>query len=213
VFDPVSVPLLREEVCAKLRDAILSGTLAPGRSLDIDQLAGQLELSRTPVREALARLRDEGLVEVKPRSGTRVAPLRLDDARQALAVITTMHELAVRIATPRLEPRHLNSLETAAERFATAVERSDGESAIAADDDFHGVFVDVAGNRPLRATVARYMPLLRRAERLRFGTLPGRRSVAAHRQILTAAKRGDVDAAVEATRANWGSLANQMGVP
>jgi DNA-binding GntR family transcriptional regulator len=54
------------------------------------------------------------------------------------------------------------------------------------------------------------MPLLRRAEALRFGTLPGRRSIARHRSIIAAARRGDAEAAAEATRVNWASLAEQI---
>jgi DNA-binding GntR family transcriptional regulator len=163
-----------------------------------------------PVREAMARLRDEGLVEMRPRSGTRVTPVRLEDASQALEVITAMHALAVRIAIPRLEEPHLRRLDHAADRFAAAVRAGDYEAAIAADDDFHGVFVDVAGNRPVADTLARYMPLLRRAEALRFGTLPGQKSIAAHKQILGAARVGAIEKAVLATEANWSSLAQQI---
>lgn len=207
---PVDSPLLRDEAYRRLRGAILSGALAPGDPLRIDELAGQLALSRTPVREALARLRDEGLVQTRPRSGTRVSPLRLDEAGQALAVISAMHELAVRIAVVRLEERHLAGLAQAARRFEDAVKAGDHDRAIDADDEFHGVFVIVAGNGPLRETIVRFMPLLRRAEALRFGTLPGRRSIAAHRRILAAARRGDAEAAAEATRINWASLAEQL---
>jgi DNA-binding GntR family transcriptional regulator len=210
MLDPVEAPLLRDEAHARLRSAILSGDLAPGDPLTIDELAAELGLSRTPVREALARLRDEGLIETRPRAGTRVSPLRLDDARQALAVITAMHELAVRGAVPRLTAEHLIEMTEAAHRFESAVKAGDHERAIAADDDFHDVFVAVAGNGPLRETITRFMPLLRRAEALRFGTLPGRRSIASHRWILAAARRGDVEAAVEATRLNWASLAEQI---
>ncbi len=163
-----------------------------------------------PVREALARLRDESLVEMRPRSGTRVAPMRLDDASQALVVITAMHELAVRIAVPRLEETHLRRLRSTADRFAAAVRAGDYEAAIAADDDLHGVFIEVAANRPVADTLVRYMPLLRRAEALRFGTLPGQKSIATHKQILAAARDRDIDAAVSATRANWASLAHQI---
>jgi DNA-binding GntR family transcriptional regulator len=210
VLTPVESPLLRDEAYRRLRGAILSGALAPGDPLRIDELATQLALSRTPVREALARLRDEGLVQTRPRSGTRVSPLRLDDARQALAVISAMHELAVRHAVARLEERHLSQLAQAAQRFEEAVKAGDQDRAIDADDEFHGIFVTVAGNGPLRETIVRFMPLLRRAAALRFGTLPGRRSIAAHRRILAAARRGDSEAAVEATRANWASLAEQI---
>src|ERR1700744_2331307 len=115
---PVESPLLRDLAYGRLRDAILTGALAPGASLRIDELAGELALSRTPVREALVRLRDEGLVEMRPRSGTRVSPLRLDDAHQALDVISAMHELAVRSAVARLQQEHLVALADAAQRFA-----------------------------------------------------------------------------------------------
>jgi DNA-binding GntR family transcriptional regulator len=210
MLTPVQSPLLRDEAYQRLRGAILSGELAPGDPLRIDDLAGQLALSRTPVREALARLRDEGLIQTRPRSGTRVSPLRLDEARQALAVISAMHELAVRTAVVRLEKRHLAALAQAARDFEAAVKAGDHEWAIDADDAFHGVFVLVADNGPLRETIARFMPLLRRAEALRFGTLPGRRSITAHRRILAAARRGDTEAAAEATAINWASLAEQI---
>ncbi len=210
MLGPVESPLLRDLAYRRLRGSILSGELAPGDPLRIDELAGQLALSRTPVREALARLRDEGLVQTRPRSGTRVSPLRLDEARQALAVISAMHELAVLSAVARLHEHHLAQLAQAARRFEHAVKAGDHERAIDADDEFHGVFVIVADNRPLRETIVRFMPLLRRAEALRFGTLPGRRSIAAHRRILDAARRGDTEAAAQATRGNWGSLAEQI---
>ncbi len=129
-------------------------------------------------------------METRPRSGTRVSPLRLDEARQALAVISAMHELAVRTAVARLEARHLVRLAQAARDFEEAVKAGDDERAIDADDEFHGVFVTVADNGPLRETIERFLPLLRRAEALRFGTLPGRRSIAAHKRILAAARRG-----------------------
>lgn len=175
-----------------------------------DELAGQLHLSRMPVREALARLRDEGLVEMRPRSGTRVSPVRLDEASQALVVITAMHELAVRIAFPRLHEAHLRRLANAADSFAAAVRAGNYDAAIAADDDFHGVFVEVANNRAVAETLVRYIPPLRRAEALRFGSLPGQKSIAAHKKILTAARDGDIETALSATRANWGSLAQQI---
>jgi len=207
---PVEAPLLRDQASRRLRAAILTGELPPGSAIRPTELAARLGLSPMPVREALARLRDEGLVETRPRSGTWVSPLRVDDARQALAVIAGMHELAVRTAVPLVDDGQLGRIADAAKRFERAVRAGDHEAAIAADDDFHGVFVEVAGNRPLAETIERYLPILRRAEALRFGTPPGRASGAAHTQILGAARSRDVEAAVVATRANWESLAEQI---
>jgi hypothetical protein len=90
-----------------------------------------------------------------------------------------------------------------AARFRAAV---DWHAAISANDDFHGVFVRVAANRALQETTERNMALLRRRERLRFGTPPGRRSVTEHQRILRSARGGDAAAAAGATLANWQSL-------
>lgn len=210
MLEPLPAPLLRDGAYDRIRDAILDGSLAPGAPLRPGDLAGALGLSVTPVREALARLRDEGLVQTRPRSGTRVAPLDLDGARQALAVIAAMHRLAAETAVPRLSDADLAEMAAAAKRFRGAVDSGDWHAAISADDDFHGVFVRVAANRPLHETIERNMALLRRAERLRFGTPPGRRSVTQHQRILRAARRGDVAGAADATLTNWQSLGPQI---
>ena len=210
MLEPLPSPLLRDGAYDRIRDAILDGTLAPGAPLRPGELAGALGLSLTPVREALARLRHEGLVQTRPRSGTRVTPLDLDGARQALTVIAAMHRLAAETSVPRLTDADIAELTDAAERFRAAVDTGDWHAAIDADDQFHGVFVRVAANRPLQETIERNMPLLRRAERLRFGTPPGRRSVTQHQRILRAARRSDAAAAGDATLANWQSLSDQI---
>lgn len=73
---------LTEETYDVLRKAILVGTIAPGTLWSDRELAAKLELSRTPVREAIQRLATDGLVEVIPRRGTRVLPLQADDVRE-----------------------------------------------------------------------------------------------------------------------------------
>ena len=77
----VEVPLLREEAYGRLRQAIMDGELAPGQQLRPDDLAEVLGLSRMPIREALARLRAEGLVETRPRTGRQagdIGPVKED---------------------------------------------------------------------------------------------------------------------------------------
>src|SRR5688572_21199588 len=94
---PVQRTLLRDTAYAAIRDAIVRGDLAPGVSLSNSELADQLGLSRAPIRDALARLADEGLVETKPQSFTRVTPVVLREAQDAAAVVRAMHELAARV--------------------------------------------------------------------------------------------------------------------
>src|SRR5579884_872618 len=116
---------LRERVYATLRDAIVSGELAPGARLRDQELAGSLGVSRTPVREALQRLEDEGLVETSPRASTRVAPLDARAARDAFPVVAALHALATRYAVRRLTPADIARMRAANERLARLIAAPD----------------------------------------------------------------------------------------
>src|SRR5918998_3866539 len=91
---PVGRVLLRDQALARIREAIVNGELAPGSVVKDAELAARLGLSVAPVRAALARLVDEGLVEAKPQSHTRVTPLRPAAVRDAAVVVRAMHDLA-----------------------------------------------------------------------------------------------------------------------
>lgn len=198
--------LLRDRVFARLREAIVDGTLEPGERLNDADLCRWLGVSRTPVREALGRLEQTGLVQVRPGSSTIVSPLDDRAAVEAQAVVATLHELAAREAVPVVEPVHLEAMERANDDFAAALSRGEVEAAIAADAAFHQVFVDLCANRTVIAVLDDLTPLLRRMERARFATLAGRASVSQHRDIVEAARRGDAEAAAATTRANWLTL-------
>ena len=198
--------LLRDRAYRMLRDAIITGELAPGDAIRDAELADRVGLSRTPVREALARLADEGLVETKPHSWTRVTPLLLREVRDALVVVRAMHELAVRLAVPLMTDRHYSEMRAANLRFAAALEAGDVQAALDADDAVHDVPIAVLGNKALAATIERQLPLIRRLERLRFGSLLGRRSIAWHDQLIDACEDGDVETAVAITSRIWTTL-------
>ena len=203
---PVERLLWRDQAYRMLRDAIVNGELAPGAVIRDAELAGQVGLSRTPVREALARLADEGLVETRPHAWTRVAPLSLREVRDALVVVRAMHELAVRLAVPVMTEKHHEVMRAANRRFADAVEGGDVEGAVDADDALHDVPVAVLGNRALAATIERQLPLIRRLERLRFGSLLGRSSIGRHDQLIDACEDRDLETAVAITTRIWTNL-------
>lgn len=193
-----------------LRDAIVTGELAPGSLIRDAELAERVGLSRTPVREALARLADDGLVETKPHSWTRVSPLVLREVRDAVVVVRAMHELAVRLAVPLMTERHHDVMRAANKRFAAALEKGDVERALDADDELHDVPVAVVGNSALAGTIERQLPLIRRLERLRFGSLVGRRSITWHDQFIDACEDRDAESAVAITTRIWTSLIEMM---
>ena len=203
---PVERVLLRDTAYAAIRRAITDGTLEPGERLRDPELCAWLGLSRTPVREALARLEDDGLVETLPQRFTRVTPLDRRDARDAFPVAAAVHALATELAVPALTGADHDALRAANADLAAALRASDVDAAIRADDAFHDVFVAATANAEIRRTLERLTPRLRRLERARFGSLPGRRSVNQHDRIAAAAARGDVVAAATAVRENWLTL-------
>ncbi|TCN42010.1 DNA-binding GntR family transcriptional regulator [Kribbella orskensis] len=202
----VSRTLLRENSYRAIRDAIVDGTLAPGERLNDADLVEWLGVSRTPVREALARLEQAGLVQTKPGRSTTVSPLDVREIRSAQLVTAAMHELAVREAIPNLSAAELDAMREANKRLADALCRNDVDAAIAADDDFHGVPVAACANRAIETVLEQFTPVLRRVERLRFSSLGGRGSVAQHDRIIALCEAGDVEGATAATRANWQTL-------
>ncbi|MGY4648602.1 DNA-binding GntR family transcriptional regulator [Mycobacterium sp. URHB0021] len=198
--------LLRDDAFAAIRAAIVDGTLEPGERLVDAELSAWLGVSRTPIREALARLDAAGLVQTRPGRYTIVSPLDIRVMKDAQAVTAAMHELAVREAVAAMHDEHIVAMRTANQRFAAALGLDDVEEAIRADDEFHGVAVDLCANAAIRAVLDQYTPLLRRMERVRFASLSGRSSVVQHEKIADLAEQGDADAAAREARLNWLTL-------
>ena len=198
--------LLRDDVYRRLRDAIVDGTFAPGEQLKDLELAVWLGVSRTPVREALLRLAQGGLVLAQPGRSTSVSTLDARDIRDARDVVAAMHELAVREAVPVLVAADLAAMHEANRRFAAAVGSGDVQSAVQADDELHGVLVRIAANRALDTVLEQFTPTLRRAERLRFASLQGRESVTQHDELIRLCAAGDAEGAAAVAYDTWHSL-------
>src|SRR5437870_796144 len=198
--------LLRDDVYTRLRDAIVDGTLFPGEQLRDHELAVWLGVSRTPVREALLRLGQAGLVVTAPGRSTSVSTLDARAIGQAQAVVAAMHRLAVQEAVAQLTDRDLEAMREANARFAAAMERGDADAALAADDDFHAVPVAAAANTAIETVLDQFSPALRRLERLRFSSLPGRGSVALHSRLIDLCEAGDAEAAAAVSHETWQSL-------
>jgi DNA-binding GntR family transcriptional regulator len=209
-----SLPLLdraslRARVYSAVRDAIVSGDLAPGARLRDQDLAERLGVSRTPVREALQRLEDDGLIETRPRASTRVAPLDARAARDAFPVAAALHALATRHGVAHLTPQDIVRMRVANERLARLIAAPDPQTvlqAIRADDDFHTVLLAAASNREIISALERVMPKVRRLEYAQFGSLSGRKSVQQHEAILAACERGEALEAAALVEENWLSL-------
>lgn len=142
--------LLSEAARRRLRAAILDGTLTPGERLHDDELILWLGVSRTPIRTALERLAEVGLVEMEPNRFTRVARPTVVCLHDALAVYASLHVMAAETSGYRMTPRDIAELERCvAEMTGRAAEASDdvwGLDAVRAADAVFGFAASRAGN-------------------------------------------------------------------
>jgi len=197
---------LRETTYARLRDAIVDGTLTPGERLRDTELVEWLGVSRTPIREALLELQRSGLVVARAGRETLVSPVDVEATRQAAEVASALHALAARLAVPRLDGAALERLRAANDAFASALDVDDADAALDADDAFHRVLLEASGNAVLVQQLEHVTPLLRRVERIRFSSLAGRDSVAQHHQIIADCVTGDAELAGRHSAENWHTL-------
>ncbi|MFU8947855.1 GntR family transcriptional regulator [Mycetocola zhadangensis] len=198
--------LLRDDVFGRLRDAIVDGTFAPGEQLKDGDLAGWLGVSRTPVREALLRLGQSGLVVTHPGRSTVVSALDPHAERDARGVVAAMHELAVRESVGHFSDAQLDAMREANRRFGVAIELGDVEAALRADDELHAIPVRASGNHALATVLDQFTPVIRRAERLRFGSFDGQASHARHAELIRLCADNDVDGAAMVAFDTWHSL-------
>ncbi|MER5672801.1 GntR family transcriptional regulator [Pseudonocardia alni] len=186
---------LAATVAATLRDAILGGEFALGEALSEESIATALEVSRTPVREAVRRLRDEGLVDVVPKSGTYVfRPTEADLAE--LCEYRVMLELqAVRLSSERAAPATLAGLRDSLAAMQDALHRWDLRTYSAEDGRFHQQWFDHCGNRYLadayRGSIGRIAALRARLSSQTSGEPP--RSLAEHEAMVELFAAGRVD--------------------
>jgi DNA-binding GntR family transcriptional regulator len=189
------------QVYRALREAIIASDLAPGQRISENELAERLAVSRTPIREALIRLRDERFVRIVPQLGTFVTPISVAAVEDAQFIRESLECAAVRIAAVEADDADLAALDGLIRRQAEVSERGDHARFAVLDDEFHAAICQLAG-RPVAWEVAeRVKGHLNRVRRL---SLPQPRyleeMVAEHREVLEALKQGDPDAAETALR-------------
>lgn len=129
----------------KIRGLIVSGDLAPGTTIHEPQIAAQFGVSRTPVREALLRLRSDGLVIIKKQSGTFVAPIDPLSVEEGILVRGSLEPQVAEVAANQIQSSHLSELEQAIFTMRTAATQDNQRLFIAADDQFHRVLNEASG--------------------------------------------------------------------
>jgi len=199
---PLSRSLARDEVYRRLKVWIIDGTLRPGEVLRDQGIALSLGVSRTPVREALRRLEDEGFVETALNRWTRVAPLDLQKALEIYSIIEALEVFA--LETARLTAEDIKKMSVINQAMRRALRLKQPGSALRADEDFHGVWLTGAQNGELWVLVQQLKTKLQRVE-LAYWDRAARadESVREHATLLRALQTGSRHEAIVALKRNW----------
>lgn len=187
---------LRELVLESIREAIIKGTLKPGERLMEIQLAEELGVSRTPVREALRKLELEGFIVMVPRKGAYVADLSVKDIADVFEIRIALEGLAAALAAERITDEELELLERSLIEKGEAITSENFELLVQVDASFHETLYQASRNERLSAIINN---LREQIQRFRSASLsyPGRnkKSLDEHRALLEALEARDVDAA------------------
>lgn len=207
-LDPDSDRPLREVVFLRLRRAILQGELDPGERLMEIRLAEQLGVSRTPVRDAIHKLVEEGLVSIVPRCGAVVAGITDKDMRDVLEVRITLEKLAVSLCTERITADGVERLKEANEKFRKTVASGELIKIAEADVAFHDIIYSITDNKrllqiinDLREQIYRYRLEYLKNDKARLEL------VGEHNRIIKYISEGDIEKAKTAIREH---IENQM---
>ena len=190
---------LRELVCESLREAIRTGLLRPGERLMEIQLAEELGVSRTPVREAIRKLDQEGFVVMMPRRGAYVANMSIRDVNEIFEIRTALESLSNGLAAERITGEELEELQSLLVQIGKYIEEDNMDKIVDTDIEFHELLYRVSRNSRLEGIISNL-----REQLTRFRTLsmshPGRleATLEEHRAIVDAIAKGDVGAAQRA---------------
>lgn len=207
---------LSDEVYERLRAAILEGLIQPGVRLVETRLSEQFGISRTPLREALQKLEQEGLVSARPGGGVVVLELTKADIREISGIRQVLEGYAAKLAASRLTQQDLDKLAQIVERTERALEKGDRAEVARLNSEFHGIINRAAGSKRLLKLINSFRQHFFNTKIAEYFTDEELRySIEGHWRILNALKARDGEAADREVRehlAHAGVIYERMAV-
>jgi DNA-binding GntR family transcriptional regulator len=196
--------LARDQAYETLQEWIVDGILKPGEKVRDMDLAEAIGISRTPVREALLRLEEKGLVHFSPNRSITVSLIEVGQAYDLYPIMSSLECLGLDLTRRRRGKVDIKAMIDANQRFDRALSKGDAVEASRADHDFHHVLIRDSGNAELVQMLNDLKVKLRRLEVAYFGGNPvADRSASEHKQILEALQAGDYERAARGIETNW----------
>jgi DNA-binding GntR family transcriptional regulator len=197
-------------VHAALREAIVSLEFRPGEALDKQAIAARLGVSRFPVGEAMNRLAAEGLVDIVPQSASRVALIRISDARENMFLRRAIEVEAVRSLTASRPPGLIDALRQNLRYQKAAIASGDRNGFHSFDLGFHAILLDTLGFERVRHAADTARLGLERVRRMLNSRRRQEDSLAEHVRIVDAFQAGDAHAAARAMELHLGSVMTEL---
>lgn len=194
-------PTISEEVYEHLRRELLAASFAPGEILREIDLSNRFNVSRTPVREAIKRLAQEGLLEVLPSRGARVRELTVTEAANTYEVRSVVEAKAAALAAKYATPQDVVHL-TALLDEILAIDDADYPAHLVADNNFHMAIAKLSRNEVLLEVIDMLNSRITRTKIVTRRTNPSEATAQQHRNILAAIAAGDSEAAAAAMKAH-----------
>ncbi|MEW9501719.1 GntR family transcriptional regulator [Jeotgalibacillus marinus] len=195
---------MKDEAYNILRKWIMIGKLEPGAKLRNQDLSDTLGISRTPVREALLQLENDGLVVTKANRWTLVAPIDLESAKNIYSIVWSLESLALEQAFPRFSQADLEGLELLNEQLNKTMKVGDKIKALEIDNAFHDKIIEISNNSELPKLLASLKIKIQRIEIHYFSQNYARYATYnEHLQIIDTIKKQDLNSALQAIQNNW----------
>lgn len=184
---------LADQVYGSIKKAIVEGDLRPGERLREAEIALSLGASRTPVREALSRLEQEGLVQSLKTGGSTVVELSENEMREIFGLIQVLETYASRLAAERITPKQLERLDVVCSR-AEQLASTEREKISELNWKFHELLIEVSGNQRLQTLISSLRSAMQpyRALTLHSSKFRGQ-SVKDHRRVIELLQKRDAD--------------------
>ncbi len=204
---------IKDEAYHILEKEIISGKLKPNTRININEISERLGISRTPVREAILRLENEGLVISKPNQWTIVAPIDLSDVVDIYPLISVLEAYALRDGFKNVDQVFIDTLTEINEDIKISFDNHELVHLISLDNEFHRMIINLSSNNAILPIITDLKKRLIRIEMYYFENLENRfSSYDEHKEIIKFLREDNLDKAEEALKANWINTLNSIDI-
>lgn len=195
---------LSDQVYTYLRRQMNEGDLLPGSTINIGEIASQLGISKTPLRDALIHLELEGFVTILPRRGVQVNQLQIEDVKNAYDAIGLVESFIILECIDKITSTHIKKLESLNNKMIKDIEKNNFSKLFKTNLEFHNVYLDISDNELLKKFIFPIKHRLYDFPRQNYIPEWEMRNSEEHRQFIEALKGGNgADAASTLKDKHW----------